>query len=333
MKRGYHFRNIVFEGGGVKGIAYTGALEVLEEKGVLDNIERCAGTSAGAITAAFFALGFSASEIKEILAETDFNMFKDSGFIVFDIFRFFKNYGWYKGEAFRKWFRKHISKKVDPDLTFSGLADLRRADNSKKELFVIGTNLDEKRSVVFSHETHPEMRIADAVRISMSIPLFFRSVRLDKDVYVDGGLYYNYPLNVFDSKDYLFDSKKFSPAPYLPFAEAIYNKETIGLRVDSVEEIAKNLGKIDSVDKDVNGFGDYAKALVEGLTEIVNRMHLHKNDWHRTIFIENNNVKATDFSLTEEQIKELVENGREGVKKYFEWFDDPKRGEERALNK
>jgi NTE family protein len=29
----YNFRNLVFEGGGVKGIAYIGALEILEEKG------------------------------------------------------------------------------------------------------------------------------------------------------------------------------------------------------------------------------------------------------------------------------------------------------------
>ena len=28
----YHFHNLVFEGGGVKGIAYVGALEVLETK-------------------------------------------------------------------------------------------------------------------------------------------------------------------------------------------------------------------------------------------------------------------------------------------------------------
>ena len=45
----YHFSNLVFEGGGVKGIAYAGALEELENKGILQNIRRVGGTSTGAI--------------------------------------------------------------------------------------------------------------------------------------------------------------------------------------------------------------------------------------------------------------------------------------------
>jgi len=77
----YHFRNLVFEGGGVKGIAYTGALEVLEKKGILNNIQRFAGTSAGSIVAVFLAVGFTPKEIKEILKKTNFESFKES-FIV-----------------------------------------------------------------------------------------------------------------------------------------------------------------------------------------------------------------------------------------------------------
>tara|TARA_Y100000815_G_scaffold226384_1_gene214278 strand:+ start:231 stop:413 length:183 start_codon:yes stop_codon:yes gene_type:complete len=46
---GYPFRNLVFEGGGVKGIAYSGALAVLEERGILPQIRRVGGASAGAI--------------------------------------------------------------------------------------------------------------------------------------------------------------------------------------------------------------------------------------------------------------------------------------------
>ena len=55
MKR--QFRNLVFEGGGVKGIAYVGAWEVLQKKGILKDIKRVGGTSAGAINALLLALG------------------------------------------------------------------------------------------------------------------------------------------------------------------------------------------------------------------------------------------------------------------------------------
>jgi len=49
------FHNLVFEGGGIKGIAYAGALEVLEKENILSDIKRVAGTSAGAITATLLA--------------------------------------------------------------------------------------------------------------------------------------------------------------------------------------------------------------------------------------------------------------------------------------
>jgi len=56
------FRNLVFEGGGVKGIAYVGAMEVLEEKGILGDVRRVGGTSAGAINAVLLAAGYSNDE-------------------------------------------------------------------------------------------------------------------------------------------------------------------------------------------------------------------------------------------------------------------------------
>ncbi len=55
----YQFRNLIFEGGGVKGVAYLGALGVLEEKGILPQIERIGGTSAGAIIGLLIGLNFS----------------------------------------------------------------------------------------------------------------------------------------------------------------------------------------------------------------------------------------------------------------------------------
>lgn len=73
----YPFRNLVFEGGGVKGIAYVGAMKVLEKEGILKNIKRVGGTSAGSINAVLLAAGFSNQEILKIMNELDFNDFKD----------------------------------------------------------------------------------------------------------------------------------------------------------------------------------------------------------------------------------------------------------------
>ncbi|KFO67772.1 phospholipase, partial [Smithella sp. SCADC] len=51
-----HYRNLVFKGGGVRGIAYLGALQYLYEHNYMQHVERVAGTSAGAITALATAL-------------------------------------------------------------------------------------------------------------------------------------------------------------------------------------------------------------------------------------------------------------------------------------
>ena len=73
----YPFRNLVFEGGGVKGVAYVGVMEVLEQKNILPQIYRVGGTSAGAINAALFSAGYGIEETREILMNLDFNEFKD----------------------------------------------------------------------------------------------------------------------------------------------------------------------------------------------------------------------------------------------------------------
>jgi NTE family protein len=78
-------KNLVFKGGGPKGIAYVGALRELEslkrdeveeiESNFFEGIERVAGTSAGAITALLVAMNYSASEVETILQQTSLSSF------------------------------------------------------------------------------------------------------------------------------------------------------------------------------------------------------------------------------------------------------------------
>ena len=65
----------VFSGGGMKGFAYVGALQVLEERGI--KFKRVAGTSAGAILATFIAAGFNAKELEEIFDELNLKALLD----------------------------------------------------------------------------------------------------------------------------------------------------------------------------------------------------------------------------------------------------------------
>ena len=200
------FRNLVFEGGGVKGIAYAGAVQVLEKKKVLADIRRVAGSSAGAITAALLAAGASAKDIEEIVGHTSFRKFMDDSFgLLRDVARLLDKYGWYKGDAFADWMKKQIHVLTDrPDLDFKGLRELAKANPKRyRELYVIGTNLSTQLEVVYCADLTPDVPIWEAVRISMSIPLFFAAVKKNHSIYVDGGVTWNYPIDLFDEKGYV----------------------------------------------------------------------------------------------------------------------------------
>jgi hypothetical protein len=80
----YPYKNLVFEGGGVKGVAYAGVFEVLEQRQITPQIESVAGTSAGAITATMMALNYSADEFLKIMTTLNFEKFED-GCILSDL--------------------------------------------------------------------------------------------------------------------------------------------------------------------------------------------------------------------------------------------------------
>jgi len=333
----YHFKNLVFEGGGVKGIAYIGAMQVLKEEGVLTAIEKVGGTSAGAINATLFALGFSVAEQRNILNRLNFNNFMDdSRGVIRDTDRLLNKFGWFKGDFFHKWVSKHIKKKLgDANATFEHLKAAKKPD-----LYVYGTNLSTRFGEVFSFEHTPKVRIADAVRISMSIPLFFASVRNPRDdVYVDGGVLDNYPVKLFDRQKYVDpanqskmvvkkeyyekENKKFlkkhpSSSPY------IYNKETLGFRLDSKQEIGVFRYGAEPAHEKIDDFFDYIKALISTMMESQANSHLHSDDWHRTIYIDSLGVKTTEFDLSDAKKKKLEASGAKGATEYFKWFNSAK---------
>jgi NTE family protein len=331
------FRNLVFEGGGVRGIAYVGAMSVLKRHGALEDIRRVGGTSAGAINALIYALGYDIAEQKDILAATDFSKFRDSSaWFISNIQRLTKRFGWYKGDYFENWIGHLIERKLGKrNATFR---DLKGAQNLP-DLYVVGANLATRYAEVFSFERNAEMPLAKAVRISMSIPLFFASVRYGPrdDVYVDGGVIDCYPVKLFDRQKYIdmeneayasrntdyydnenkiFLEAKQERSPY------VFNKQTLGLRLDTKEEIALFRYNEPPRGKPVKGFADYAGALFGSVMGVQNSQHLHSDDWQRTVYIDTQDVGGTDFGLSDAEKEGLVKSGNDCAEIYFKWFED-----------
>jgi NTE family protein len=333
----YHFKNLVFEGGGVKGIAYVGALEVLDREGILNDIERVAGTSAGAMVAVMVALRYSAEEVMQVLGTLDFKDFKDSSKgIVRDTIRLLKNYGWYKGDYFRNLMAQLIEKKTgNGEMTFEQL----EATGQYRDLYLVGADLTTGLSKVFSahNQETKTMKVADAARISMSIPIFFAAVRGGQDnkhVFVDGGLLDNYTVKTFDRQNYLADVNNARRTEYYEKIneklrmkrattrnEYVYNKETLGFRLDAKEDIDMFLTHEENFNE-INGFFDYTKALVTTLIDFQTNDHLHSDDWQRTVYIDTLGVRAIDFDIPQEKKDALVESGRLYTEAYLEWYNN-----------
>jgi len=219
------YRNLVFKGGGVRGIAYMGALEVLEQEGILGNIERVAGTSSGAIAATLVSFRRPIADSIQMFDSLDLGKVPQSGpgghakafgFLPVpntDSYRrIFERYGWHSSEYFYDWLQEIIAGQCggEKNATFN---DFRR--RGFRDLHIIASNLSRRCAQDFSYETTPDVAVADAVRMSMSIPLYFEALRFDGqkfgqgDYFVDGGLYNNYPIHIFDQEKYASSRRYF----------------------------------------------------------------------------------------------------------------------------
>lgn len=221
-------QNLVFKGGGPKGIAFVGALKVLEDQNRLREVKRIAGTSAGAIQATFQAFRIDSNETEKHLEKNfaDFfdhpltleNLYKkflNSGVsLLQDIYQVIskgpvqtflsrvpqiieslrKTTGACEGEKFREWIEKIIAEKSKtPHMTFGELRKKIHEQQGKgfRHLHVYTSDLKSQKPVHINSEDPQwdDIIISDAVRASMSIPFVFKPHILHKKVYKANNTY------------------------------------------------------------------------------------------------------------------------------------------------
>lgn len=307
-------RNLAFQGGGVKGIAYVGGIEVLEERGLLAGVLRVAGTSAGAITAALLAVGATAGDLRRILTTTTFSAFKDRGHLITTVHRVRHDFGLYKGDFFLGWMRDHIAELTEkltgtaqPDLSFAQLGALAAAQPGRfRELYTVATNLSRQRPEVFSAATTPAVSVALAVRMSMSIPLFFESVTFDGSIYVDGGLSWNYPIDLFAGVERL----PITATPSLPRTGDI---GTLGFSLGTAERILAARDDWQAPHVEITDLDDLARAMFRFMAYQSTRLHLDAAALARTVFVDDAGVATTEFDLSSEQMAILTQHGRDAT--------------------
>jgi len=296
-------KNLVLKGGGVKGIAYVGALRELEKHLILQRIERVAGTSAGSLIAGMLAVGLSSWQIEELMFSLDFKKFESRA----NPFRILTTYGLYSGgyiSDFIRSFLKQSLYQLSPEVTFKEMKDA-----GCKDLYVFTCNVNSQSIVELSAEATPEVMVVEAIRASMSIPLFFKAFQFSKGMpddhfYIDGGVVYNYPLS-------FFDGLKFNKNP-----DEI-NKESLGLYLYAKEKKAPKLLK-----RSMPLF--FVKQLFESLMEAQDDM-IDEDHYlfERSIRIPDLQISATDFKLSNDDMKNLIASGSQAAADYIAKISRP----------
>jgi NTE family protein len=285
MEKNFPFENLVFEGGGVKGIAYAGALGVLEAYKIMPRIERVAGTSAGAIMACLVALRYDADAIHGIMQKVKLPRFEDSE----NIFRKFWNYGLHPGDYFLGWMRDQIAGAnlgLRPDATFR---DFQQA--GCLHLQVYSCDIYDHSLQELSVDVTPDTIVAEAVRASMSIPIFFNAWQFSNKqpndhLFVDGGTVYNYPITAFDT----------GSEP---------NYHTLGFRLQDKQGLrpVHNFGK--------GHWVSYVKNVFETLLETQNiDFNQDQEQKDRSVIIDDLGIPTTDFKINRQQEDDLVKQGQ-----------------------
>ena len=276
----------VFSGGGMKGFAYVGAIQVLEERGI--KFKRVAGTSAGAILATFIAAGFKAKELEEIFDELDLTKLLDPPKFVVNIpflkwLNLYKRNGLYRGKLLEKWFKQKLATKgiyCFGDLP-KGTLKLVASDLSNGKLLVLP---DDLKNYGIDCDRFP---ISRALRMSCGLPFFFEPVYLKNSkhdcVVVDGGVLSNFPLWIYDS------GHKMRPV--------------LGMKLSSSSD--------EMPPREIDNALQLFEALFSTMQNAHDKRYIDRKHEKNIIFIPVEKYSTTEFDMNEETKKKLIGIGKE----------------------
>lgn len=211
--------DLVLEGGGVRGFGAAGAVIRLLEEGY--TFPRVAGTSVGAIVAAFAAAGMSAAKLRDLIERLELrrvpDRFPPSVPFLSEGVALWTRRGAYRGDWIHRLIREELAA-----LGVETFGDLRREDSGADpatspeqcyKLVVMTTDVTHGRLLRLPWDYHllhlppDEQSVADAVRASLSIPFYFQPRTLtdpetgETSVLVDGGVLSNFAIECFDRTD------------------------------------------------------------------------------------------------------------------------------------
>lgn len=314
---------LIFSGGGVKGLAYIGILKKIEELSInnkdididnkeididinkkdtdidinkiiypIFNIKHICTVSAGSIFGLTYLLKYSSDEITQEVLNKKFERLRNIKFS-----NLISHFGIDSGNNILLWLENLIiNKGYDKDITLKQFYVLNNI-----QFDIIATNLNKYEYTIFNYLNTPNVKVTDAIRMSIGIPFVFTVVKYDiysdkmgnGDIHVDGGLIESYPIHLF--KNNLENVLGFK---LLTGKENIYDKKQ----------------------EDINSIEQYIYHVLSCFASQRNRK-LMSNEMYKdhTIYIDTKNITSSmNFCLSSSNKKKLIEVGYLAATKYFE---------------
>lgn len=274
---------ITMSGGGMKGLAHIGALEVLAEKGILRTVREYIGISAGALCAFCMCVGCSVEELRVVTELLDFSQVQDLE--VETMAQFPETFGLDTGANLEKLIKAILrAKGLAATITFAELAAQRP---TLPRLRMFATNLNTCRVMEFSAAATPAFEVCLGLRASMAIPLYFQPVvePVTGHLLVDGGVVWHSPFK---------------------FLNTLEKENTIAITFANTHKTAAEIQTLPAFLLQLYYTLDY-----EHNVELV-------EPWsHNTIFLETGYVNSVYFNMGAEAKVALIEAGRKSAEQFL----------------
>ncbi len=259
--------DLVLSSSGPRAPCFVGGIEALKDKGF--NIKRIAGSSGGAIIAAGYALGISLERLKELAYQVPYADIKD---FHFGNLLSTENPSLYSGKTLDAYL-----KSIYGDATISDF---------KIDCKIAVVTIIERKRVIIDKDSHPNLPVWKAVRMSSTIPFIFPYYKLDGVPVTDGALV----TSLFD----MFPKRE---------------RPVIGLRPRAELGIPKFVQRSEHK----LFIWNYIKVLAEYFIDAVDNQHVPQGEWNRTIVIPTLDIRGFTFELTDAQVTALLQYGYDAV--------------------
>jgi len=207
------FKNLVFGGGGFKGLSYIGAINAMRDVLGVDfgartqKLDNVCGVSIGAFFGLLITLGYNSSEISMVCQSLEPEKVFD-----FNPFNLISSCSLDDGEKSKEIIIKILEKK--------GFSKNTTMEMLKKvtdiNFHVVSTNISTMSTEHITSDTHKDFTVLEAMLSTMSLPLIFppRTNNPQKHMWVDGGILENFPMNRYPAENTLGFNFKWSIAPF-----------------------------------------------------------------------------------------------------------------------